>query len=230
MIIYRETISALIDNGENTSRTIKNGGKEAAHEVPYLDRQSETLSFHKVLQSFWLGYHDRCYHYAEKLLETKDSGKHHRLVALFYHGLNSFVLLRKGKFTKRCAQVYKIARSALKEAEDLSRWNYRNKVYLLEAEKYSFQGYNKEARNSYGAAIMAARSAKFLHEQGLACELSAFHCQRNGDLEQAKKFFNQARNCYSKWGSSVKIESVSNEIDQINSNGCATVKVPNGSA
>ena len=224
MLIYRETISFLIDSGENTSRTIKSGAKDAANEETYLDRQAETLSFHKVLQSFWLGYHDRCYHYSEKLLETKDSGKHHLLVALFYHGLNSFVLLRKGKFSKRCAQVYKIAHSELKEAEELSRWNYRNKVYLLEAEKYSYQGYNKEARSSYGAAIMAARSAKFLHEQGLACELAASHCQRNGDLEQARKFFEQARICYNKWGSSVKVEAVSNEIEKISSSERATVE------
>ncbi len=211
--IYRETISILIDNGENTKSTIKNGEKEVANN--YLDRLSETLSFHKVLQSFWLGHHDRCHHYSEKLLETKQSGKHHRLITLFYHGLNAFVLLRKGKFTKKCAHVYKAAHKALKEAEELSKWNYRNKVYLLEAEKYSFQGYNKEARNSYGAAIMAARSSKFLHEQGLASECAAFHCMRVGETEQAWKFFDQARMCYNKWGSTVKVESVSREMDQI---------------
>jgi len=214
-MIYRKTISTLIDNGEYTSRTTENKEKDTANKTAYPDRLSETLSFHKVLQSFWLGHHDRCHHHSEKLLETQESGTHHRLLTLFYHGLNSFVLLRKGKFTKKCAHVYKVAHRALKEAEELSRWNYRNKVYLLEAEKYSFQGYNKEARTTYAAAIMAARSSKFCHEQGLASECAAFHCMRVGETEQALKFFDQARICYNKWGSTAKVESVSHEMDQI---------------
>jgi hypothetical protein len=215
MMIYRKTISTLIDNGEYTGGTTENKEKGTANKTAYPDRLSETLSFHKVLQSFWLGHHDRCHHHSEKLLETQESGKHHRLLTLFYHGLNSFVLLRKGKFTKKCAHVYKVAHRALKEAEELSRWNYRNKVYLLEAEKYSFQGYNKEARTTYAAAIMAARSSKFCHEQGLASECAAFHCMRVGETEQALKFFDQARICYNKWGSTAKVESVSHEMDQI---------------
>ena len=228
LLIYRETISALIDNGENTSR---NNAKEqeVTNEGTYLYRQYETQSFHKVLQSFWMGHHDRCFHYSEKLLETKECGKHHRLVTLFYHGLNSFVLLRKGKYTKRSSQIYKVAHKELKEAEEMSKWNYRNKVHLIEAEKYSYQGLNKEARSSYGAAIMAARSSKFVHEQGLACELSALHCQRNGDFDQAMKFFSQASICYSKWGSSLKVEAVSHEIQQLSVGAYDSVEQISGS-
>jgi hypothetical protein len=103
----------------------------------------------------------------------------------------------------------------LLKAEELSKWNYRNKVYLLQAEKHSFKGRDEEARTSYGSAIIAARTSKFVHEQGLACECAGFHCKRMGDLEQAWRFFNQARNCYEKWGSSMKVQFVTRQMDEL---------------
>ena len=216
LVSCRQTISTLIDNEENTGQPSGNGEKEMmSDEDTYLHDHDAKNSYHKAQQSFWLGHHERCHRHIEKLLESKRPGKHHRLVTLFYHGLNSLALLRKGKFTKKVAQVCKVALRALKEAEELSKWNYRNKVYLLEAEKHSFKGRNEEARNSYGAAIIAARTSKFVHEQGLACECAGFHCKRVGELEQAWKFFNQARTCYEQWGSKMKVEFVTRQMDEL---------------
>ena len=64
---------------------------------------------------------------------------------------------------RRCSQVYKAALAELLKAEELSKWNYRNKVYLLQAEKHSFMGRDEEARTSYGSAIIAARTSKSLY-------------------------------------------------------------------
>jgi tetratricopeptide (TPR) repeat protein len=215
IVCCRQTVSTLIDNGENTSLSSDdNEEKEMMNEETYSEDHSRQINYHKAQQCFWLGHHERCYRCIEKMLQVEGAA-HYRLTTIFYHGLNSFSLMRKGKFAKRCSQIYKAALAELLKAEELSKWNYRNKVYLLQAEKHSFAGRDEEARTSYGSAIIAARTSKFVHEQGLACECAGFHCKRMGDLEQAWRFFNQARNCYEKWGSSMKVEFVTRQMDEL---------------
>jgi len=80
----------------------------------------------------------------------------------------------------------------------------------------SSTGKKDKARVSFNAAISAAKSSKFVHEQGLACELAAFHCLRYGDNDSALHLFQQARDCYITWGSEVKVESIKQQIKNIN--------------
>ena len=86
------------------------------------------------------------------------------------------------------------------------------KVYLLEVEKFSFRG-NKRATSSYAAAITSACSSGFIHEQRLACELAGFHHKKIGEHEIAWDYFKQAKQCYSKWGSQVKVDSISRQLE-----------------
>ena len=55
---YRETLSLLIDKGENT--TNKSNGildhEMKSHNPVYEQRHAETICFNKMLQSFWLGH------------------------------------------------------------------------------------------------------------------------------------------------------------------------------
>ena len=89
------------------------------------------------------------------------------------------------------------------------------KVHLLEAENFSFNNNHEEAKASYAAAVTSARSSRFLHEQGLACELAALHYKKIGDNKSAYGFFNQAKQCYSEWGSKIKVESVTRQIESV---------------
>ena len=66
---------------------------------------------------------------------------------------------------------------------------------------------------SYAAAISSACSSKFIHEQGLACELAGYHYKKNGDLSGARSFFEQAKKCYTDWGSQMKVDSVTHELE-----------------
>ncbi len=90
--------------------------------------------------------------------------------------------------------------------------NFKNKLELLEAEKWGVHNQHCEAMASYEAAILSARENNFIHEQGLACEKAAFYCKRVKDNEKASAYFNQARECYEKWGSTVKVEFVQREL------------------
>lgn len=88
-------------------------------------------------------------------------------------------------------------------------------VFLLEAEWHSFERKYDEANSSYDAAINAASSAKYIHEQGLACELAALHHKRARQDDTAMKFFQQAKECYSQWGSQLKVDSITQQMDRI---------------
>ena len=121
-------------------------------------------------------------------------------------------------------------------------------MHLLEAELSSFEGRNEEAQSSYAAAILASRSSRFvfcivavaitcvcliniisanqpssvahrfIHEQGLACELAGFHFQKIGNVQRACRFFDQAKSCYTEWGSPMKVESISHQQEKLHCN------------
>jgi hypothetical protein len=87
------------------------------------------------------------------------------------------------------------------------------KVHLLEAEQFSFENNNQEALLSYAAAIRSACSSRFIHEQGLACELAGYHCKKNGDFSAARNHFDQAKRCYADWGSQMKVDCVTQALE-----------------
>jgi len=209
-LIFRETISTLINKGSPR----KGNGEAESNETLCNIRHSETVNFHKALQSFWLGYAERSHHYVTKLLQISGCGRHHRYIITFYHGVASFSLLKRQR-TSKLRQIPKEAIATLKTAAQYSKWNYGNKVYLLEAELASYEGRNEEAKSSYAAAILASRSSKFIHEQGLACELAGFHYKKIGDSRRAWGFFNQAKLCYAEWGSEMKVESIAQQLSML---------------
>ena len=92
---------------------------------------------------------------------------------------------------------------------------FLSSVQLLEAEQFSLNGKQDEANASYVAAISFARSSGFIHEQGLACELAGYHCKNAGDGSSAWSFFDQAKRCYMEWGSQMKVESVTHQLDTL---------------
>ncbi len=92
---------------------------------------------------------------------------------------------------------------------------YFSQVHLLEAEHFSIQNNNLEAQESYTAAINSARLCGFIHEQGLACELAGYHYKKVCDYSSAWSFFDQAKRCYTEWGSQMKVDSVTCQIDSL---------------
>jgi len=205
-MMYRQTIRVLIDKGTS------NQNVDGANELGQSDvRMAETMNFQKALQSFWLGYAERCHHYVLKLLQTNLIGRHHRLIINFYHGISTFTHLKRHR-TSKLKRIPKEAIANLRAAAKDSKWNYGNKVHLLEAELSSHEGRNEDANSLYAAAIIASRSSRFVHEQGLACELAGFHYKKIGDLQRALGFFNQAKSCYAEWGSEMKVEGITRQL------------------
>ncbi len=101
----------------------------------------------------------------------------------------------------------------MRERKEESPWNYANKFHLLEAELYSSSECRDSlAKASYSAAIEASKSSKFVHEQGLSCELAALHFKRREDMNTALAYFEQQTE---KWGSQIKVDAVIRQMESI---------------
>jgi hypothetical protein len=92
---------------------------------------------------------------------------------------------------------------------------YSSQVHLLEAEQFSYHCNDNKAKESYAAAISSARSSGFIHEQGLACELAGYHSKRVNEFSSSWSFFDEAKRCYTEWGSQMKVDSVTQQLDSL---------------
>ncbi len=97
----------------------------------------------------------------------------------------------------------------------MSEWNCRGKYSLLLAEKASLEGKNENAEMHYDASIREAHSSRFVHEEGLACELAASHHEAKGNKVKAKELFLRAKQCYEDWGSPIKTLQISDHLDAL---------------
>ncbi len=201
MMMFHETISLLISNSEYTAPTVATGSI-----IPPLQQ-----CFHKAFQSFFMSRSERCNHFSEKIMQAAEGGRQHHIFITFYYALNSFKVAET-IHTKKIRAVPEQAVATFKAAAEQSKYNFQNKVELLEAELYSRDGEHDKAKASYTAAIASAKSSKFIHEEGLACEKAAFHHKKTGETSEALKYFMQARECYKKWGSQVKVDDVDGQI------------------
>jgi hypothetical protein len=130
-----------------------------------------------------------------------------------FSGLNALNLLKKSKYANKSREVVRIAITSMRDAAANSDWNFTNKLRLLEGEQQSLTQHHCQAIVLFDASITSAIKSGFIHEQGLACERAGFYCKREKMNEKALKYFNQARECYEKWGSSMKVDSIQKELD-----------------
>jgi len=79
----------------------------------------------------------------------------------------------------------------------------------------SNEGKHNEAKASYVTSIISAKASGFIHEQGLACELAGKHCKKVGDNSSARNFFDQAKACYTEWGSQIRVDSITSQLNLV---------------
>lgn len=211
LLFFHETISLLISNKEYAAPTF------ATADMPANARDSLPLEhcFHKCFQSFFNSKSERCNHFAEKMLQSTEGARHHHIFITFFYALNSFKVAET-VHTQKLKAVPEGAVTTLKSAAELSKWNFQNKVELLQAELYHREDELDKSKEAYYAAIASAKKSKFIHEEGLACEKAACHFKKIGDTSEALKLFSQARDCYVNWGSEVKVNAIDKQILQLN--------------
>lgn len=209
LLLFHETISLLISNKEYSAPTFATG------DMPANDSLLLEHCFHKCLQSFFNSKSERCNYFAEKMLQSTEGARQHHIFITFYYALNSFKVAET-VHTQKLRAVPEGAVATLKSATELSKWNFQNKVELLQAEIYHREDKLDKSKEAYYAAIASAKKSKFIHEEGLACEKAACHFKKIGDTSEALKLFSQARDCYANWGSEVKVNDIDKQILQLN--------------
>lgn len=245
ILCIRETVSILIDNGEGTG--IEATPCYGDLSDPGNKRNARVFYFHHAFRTYWLGHTERCLHFVQKFFDVIEAEKFEVYVMKFYHGklqggqlihgtpfyakdtLNLHatfffdsglalldILKKKFSYYKE-GEVKKIIES-MRVAASHAGFNFRNKLELLEAEQYVLAVHKRSvASRAYDTAITSARNAKLIHEQGLACEKAGFYYKRMKDSEKSLKYFNQARECYEEWGSTVKVDFIRRELDRFDS-------------
>ena len=133
------------------------------------------------------------------------------IMNIFIDGLIGFYAARKHQEDEQ--EWFTIGEKAMKHYQKwikLSKWNFSNKLYLLEAEYYFLKGNNSMALEKYKASITAARDHRFLHEEGLAySKLGHYHVAQGRKID-GKQSFNQADVCYKRWGAHRLVSSIEN--------------------
>jgi hypothetical protein len=210
---YQETVLTLIgDESTSVHPQLDDTGYDALlfeHQMSYF--------FSRVIMSTYLGYWDRVKRMAEKWESLR--GVNNKLINLrsvymsVFHGL-ALIALRRRKNSKKLPDINRFL-AVVSNAASCSEWNFENKASLLKAEMLSFCCENSKAEVEYDAAITSARSSKFIHEEGLACELAGMHSERLNSTEKALIFFHEAERCYKDWGSKRKANQMAEKIQQI---------------
>mmetsp|Transcript_15255 Transcript_15255/g.27612 ORF Transcript_15255/g.27612 Transcript_15255/m.27612 type:complete len:366 (+) Transcript_15255:3-1100(+) len=218
LLLHRDTILTLMGKGSDNYSAVQDDPMEA-----YDPRKptAPLYHYHKSIRAFWLGHCERGHHFFEKLTVpglvddvVNWRMREHRKFFSLYHGINSFGII-KPTSDQRLKETPINILEGLKISAAVSRWNFHNKACLLAAEVYSYKGNHQEAKVNYAAAITSARCSNFIHEQGLACERAGFHYKKIDQLAEAYGFFNQAKQCYAEWGSQLKVDSVTRQLESI---------------
>lgn len=127
----------------------------------------------------------------------------------FFDGLSALQLgRRQDKHEQKWVQVAERAISTFKTWESHCNWNYENKLLLLEAELHFLRGEHNMAEKKYTASIASAEKHRFDHEAGIAMELAGMFYKEIGRSDDARSQFNQARDCYERWGATALIKQL----------------------
>ncbi|KAL7520532.1 hypothetical protein ACHAWX_005256 [Stephanocyclus meneghinianus] len=209
--VYDGVVSSLIGN-----HTLVTNSVLSDLDVP----EYEEISFlYQMFLSLFLGHIERVIFIAKKWesldIQLKLKCPIRFIYNTFISGLASACWYCKGRQKMQLRDTVKKSLAILKDATELSKWNFQNKFNLLNAMDLANQGKNHKSSKEFDLAILAARSSKFHHEEGLACELAGAHHKKIGNLEEAMRLFHIAQGCYKTWGSQVKVQQIGRQIELV---------------
>ncbi|WP_281316879.1 ATP-binding sensor histidine kinase [Polyangium sp. y55x31] len=105
-------------------------------------------------------------------------------------------------------------RALVAHHEKLERWaencpeNFENRATLVAAEIARIEGRDLDAERLYEEAIRSAHESGFVHNEGLAHELSSRFYRARGFAKIADMYLRDARACYDCWGVHGKVEQI----------------------
>jgi hypothetical protein len=175
----------------------------------------------EMMSSLFSGHFDRVNYLSKKWEALCNKNNHKEPIGAisnaFYNGLATTSMYRvKGfKFPQPLRNISQRLLPVLAKAEECSQWNFKTKASILKAEYLSLMAKKDKAEYEYEIAISSARSSKFIHEEGMACELAGMHYMHNGDKAKALDLFHHAMKCYETWGSRLKVDQMTSVMEGI---------------
>jgi len=125
----------------------------------------------------------------------------------FYGGL-----IALGRFRKNGGQFWMdIGERSISQFEAWNtecEWNFQNKLLLLQAELHFTKNEVTEAEHTYNLAISSSKDHRFVHEQGLSCELAGIFYRTTRRKEHSMSLIRQAAECYTSWGAHEKANAL----------------------
>lgn len=85
LLCFRETVATLIDRGETTGIDAKLSYADA-YDLGPGNKLLASLYFQEVFRNYWLGYTERCHHYAQKSMSISKQENFSTSIMKFYHG------------------------------------------------------------------------------------------------------------------------------------------------
>lgn len=153
----------------------------------------------RLVEAFFFGRYSEAMDMAQKYRnECEISMPIEHVLNSFLEGLTAFHLAR----SEKCSRWMELGANSIHSFRSWavhSSWNFDNKLFLLEAESYVCQGEYDKAEEKYQSAIESSHLHRFVHEEGLACELFGSFCKTRGKLSKHIELMARARDCYKKW-------------------------------
>ena len=140
----------------------------------------------------------------------QDCGMHPKFICIyrmFYSGLVAFNYFRetKDQYWMNLGTV------AIKEMEAWAKeckWNFENKLLLLNAEYHFSIGLFDKATEEYHLSISSAHAHRFFHEEAIGNELAGYFQSERGRKDASISLTKQAKECYLSWGAFRKAEAL----------------------
>lgn len=129
------------------------------------------------------------------------------LVGVFFEGLIAFSMARTSTNNYEWSKKGDIALAFLKKWES-SKWNFENKIWLLEAEKMYFLGFYDRALQLYQNAVESSAKHKFPHELALSLELQGLFLHDIKMHKDAKTSLEASVGYYRDWGANAVADRV----------------------
>ena len=172
---------------------------------------AQGIYFNKLFRAFWFKRYEEAAEMAEKY-GGRLAMRFTDIYRVFYEGLIAFHFIRCSPQDHKWFDIGKDAVSKFRVWVKHSKWNFENKLLLLEAELHYSNSENEDAKNKYEESINSAQKHHFVHEEGLAMELLGNFHKKNGNVVKASENFAHARDCFKKWGAFAVVENLDANI------------------
>ncbi|KAL7465066.1 hypothetical protein ACHAXS_006557 [Conticribra weissflogii] len=139
----------------------------------------------------------------------------------FIIGLASFWIYRRTKDRKWYERGSQSIEAMRKWAES-SKWNFLQKFLLLEAEDHFCNQRYEKAKKLYDNAILRSRQHKFINDEAIACELTAYFLLELGETDSSLEYIIQAHKNYHTWGATGKASVIFKYFQSISVQGDTT--------